>query len=176
MIKGYLTKSQKNINPFVRNTTFETIKVLRASAYFAEEKIPKHSEVSANHEGGTKIKTGYLKDKLAPLKLYTNPQLRDVYMEMGAAARKLLDLIMFRLPDNSDQINIKVSEYSKIMKCSIRKVYTGIEELRESGFIVKDKGTQYWINPHYFFKGSRIFAYGDDYIEVKVIIDKSPNF
>jgi len=173
--KGSLIKKGRGINPFVRNAGFEALVIRTTKDLITTESIPRGNEIVTHPDGSTKIRTGYKLDKEESVKVYLSAETKQLYMAMTLPGRKLLDLIMFKLRHNEDQVNIKVSAFAKSMNCSARTVYNGIEELRKLSFITKDKGSSYWINPHFFFKGNRLFAYGDDFVHVKATVDRNVN-
>jgi hypothetical protein len=121
--------------------------------------IPKTGEIEEEFNID-ETSSKYISDRIVPVKLYLDIDSLKDYMNLSVPGRRLLDLIMYRIKLREDRVKIEISKFAKLLECSNRTVYVGIEDLIKSSFIVKYKNSEYWINPHRFFKGDRYQVYG----------------
>lgn len=159
-------KKNQPINPFLVNNPIEVVSKSRSQKSVNMDDIPTQGEIKGSVKV-TEMTSSFLIDRVTPAKLYMKAEFFEQYVELSVAGMKLLHAILYRLPVKKDIIDINISEYAQLMRCSIRTVYSGIYDLTDRGFIVKRKGTEYWINPHRIFKGDRTSAFYPDFVKVE---------
>jgi hypothetical protein len=153
-------QKEKLVNPFIRNSGIKVAPARVSTKNVNLEDIPRFGEISANVNVRSEL-AKFPVDRVVPAKAYMDENSFSLFMGLSPAGRKLLDVILFKVVKNTDRVKIGALNSSEIMGCSVRTFYSAVTDLVESGFIVKYKGSEYWINPHLVFKGNRTATYKD---------------
>lgn len=153
-------EKERLVNPFVRNARIKVADALSSSKNVNLKDIPRDGEIATNVKVTT-TSSKFTVDRVLPSKTYIDEETFILFMKLSPAGRKLLDVIFYKLQKNSDIVDIGAVNCSAIMECSVRTFYSAVLDLVELGFIVKYKGSEYWINPHLIFKGNRPEKYQD---------------
>jgi hypothetical protein len=93
-------------------------------------------------------------------------------MSLSLASNKMLNFIQYQTECSKDYVIIDTDKCINISKMSYVTVRKSIAELIDKGFIIKRRDIKqaYWINPRYFFCGSRVNKYPQCVNVVKTII------
>jgi predicted transcriptional regulator len=78
---------------------------------------------------------------------------------MKSNGRDLLLYIIYNIKENEDFINLKLDKICGQIKTSRPSLIKGINELSDVGIITRKSQSNYWVNPHFIFKGNRIEHY-----------------
>lgn len=109
-------------------------------------------------------------EKTKPLSLWIDDALLQATKNMSTSAKDMVFYILRYLGENRETIEITFENYcARMGEMSLRTFQRAIFEL-DDVLIAKKKTRKnvYYINPYYFFKGSRVKAY-PDYINIGYI-------
>lgn len=155
------------MNPFIQNFKLNVIRVTETKFRMDTDKIPKDGIIVGNYE---EYKKSYLAEQQKKTTVYDVPFIENVlFNEIKSNGRDLLLYIIYNLQTNSDTIVLNTEKVCKKMSTSRATLYKAIIQLTDIAVICKKHKDEYWINPFYLFKGSRIDYYNSvcpDCIEV----------
>lgn len=104
--------------------------------------------------------------------VYYIPYIENVlFDELKSSGRDLLLYLIYNIKPNMDFISLKLQKVSKEMKCSKPTLISAIKQLVSIGLICKKSQSEYWINPHYMFKGNRVHYYQTHYPECIEVVN-----
>lgn len=108
------------------------------------------------------------------LKLYTAKAHRLIINNMQPCSKELLLWIMYFIDYGKDYIWINKKRYMEECSVSLNTYKKSLEEMIRYGLLVPTGlyNDTYWINPDFFFKGSRVNKYPS---KVKMIYQQQEN-
>jgi len=103
-------------------------------------------------------------------KVYQSPENRKIVSNLSNNAKSLLLHIVYRLEPGQDEVTLNIKNYMAENKInSINTVKSAISELHQNQIIYQPKQTAkkytscfFYINPNFFFSGSRIKAFPEN--------------
>ncbi len=105
-------------------------------------------------------------EQQAKVSVYYIPFIENIlYKEIKSSGRDLLLYIIYNINDNTDFISLKLDKLSKSMLCSKPTLINAIKQLTDVGVICRKNQSEYWVNPHYIFKGNRLEFFNTNYPE-----------
>lgn len=112
-------------------------------------------------DGDALIQSSYTVEADPHCRFYTNPEKRLLMNAISPQSKELFLWIIYTIEKSKDYIWINKERYMEELDISSINTYKkSIDELTRYGVIhittIKDT---YWINPEFFFKGSRIDKY-----------------
>jgi len=137
------------LNPFVENLTLESVSFCKKESYVSVK-----SNLNA-------IVSFYTVDKNGFCKVFNDEHQYERIKLLKHSTRSFLMYIIYHLPSSKDYIRL---QFSKVtcdvgIKCPIT-FKKCIQELIDNEFIkLSECEDVYWVNPLFFFKGSRIEKY-----------------
>jgi hypothetical protein len=103
-------------------------------------------------------------DQQSKCSVYYIPYIENVlFKELKSNARDLLLYIIYNIKSDIDFINLKQDKVCKEMFCSKPTLISSIKQLSDVAILCKKSQSEYWVNPHYIFKGNRIKFYTNYY-------------
>lgn len=107
-------------------------------------------------------------EQQSKVSVYYIPYIENVlFKELKSNARDLLLYVVYNIKQDTDFISLKHDKVCKEMFCSKPTLISAIKQLADVAIICKKSQSEYWVNPHYIFKGNRMkfyAAYYPDYI------------
>jgi predicted transcriptional regulator len=100
---------------------------------------------------------------------YNNEGFMKSFLGLTYAGRDVLFLVSKYINKDEDYIYISVSKFAKRLNKSIQHVYKGLSNLIDNNFITKYKGSLYWINPHFMFKGNKAKKYNTKEVGLDIV-------
>lgn len=136
----------------VRNMEFTRLKSLRPDGSSKHTKLDGYEKVTIKRQFSM---------------LIMNPRWSEIFYKCSPAGRDMLLYVLMHIKYKSGIVEINPEEVSKEASSyvdtsdgrstfSIRKIYSGIENLVSMNILVKKSPKQYWVNPFFIFKGSLI--------------------
>jgi hypothetical protein len=143
------------MNPFLQNFKLSLVKVYKT--YYET----KTENISDGYIGKYKeVTESFLMDSQKKTAVYHIPYIENVlFSEMKSNGRDLLLYVIYNIKEEEDFINLKLDRVCQQMKTSRPSLIKGINELSDVGVIAKKSQSEYWVNPHFIFKGNRIEHY-----------------
>lgn len=154
MTKPEIIEEEMGINPFLRKL---------------EIVITKKKQDVVNKAGRVEVRE-YELEYVKYTKLFDVPGDKKMLSMMPIRSKELYLFIMYSLTAGKDYLWVDRDTYMKTMKiASVNTYKTAIRGLCDSNIIYKHHWLRdvFWINPQYFFKGSRINKYPNNIITRK---------
>lgn len=148
-------------NPFVNNNSF----YIEVSVLEDQKSYTQHID---NNEPILLPKKYYF-ERQKSIKIYKSKQIKNIILNrLPTCAKDLFYYILFECQTNKDFIILNDSEYIKEFKISDKTFKRAIKSLTDFKIIERyQKSECYYINPLYFFSGSRIKNFPDKIKEYK---------
>ena len=146
----------ESVNPFTNELTIQV-----------SELTNKHKYVNVNSvsdgiitEAPNILNITYLVDKSDKCQIFTKSGLRLHINSLSKNAKSVFIWIIYELEDSQDWLWINKTRYKSECGGNFTDLKKGIEELTISGIITPTVVLDaYWINPLFFFNGSRVKKY-----------------
>ena len=120
------------------------------------------------HQDGVLLHKVITVEREPAAKLYQSPENRKIVSSLSNNAKSLFIHILYRLEPGQDEIILNIKNYMDENKInSINTVKSAITELQQNQIIHQTtqnakKHTIFFINPNFFFSGSRIKAFPEN--------------
>lgn len=135
------------VNPFIRDLYLSTSKI--KSGFYKNEE-----------EEDMYLPANKVVEVTPHIKLYVNSGIKDIAFKLSARGIRLLMWIMLNLKTKKDIIYVNYTKIMKDIDCSAMTVREGIKDLVRAGLVSPtSENNIIWVNPSYFFRGSRINKY-----------------
>ena len=96
--------------------------------------------------------------------VYYIPYIENIlFRELKSNGRDALLYIIYNINENTDIITLKQDKVCKEMNTSKPTLISGLKQLIDIGVICKKSQSDYWVNPHYVFKGNRMNFFNSRY-------------
>lgn len=157
-------------NPFVQSFRLKTVLKTYSNKY-----VPK--PINESNEIHTRYKTildSVEIEQQSKVSVYYIPYVENIlFKELKPSGRDLLLYIIYNIGSNTDVIKLKLEKVSKEMQISRPTLISAIKQLASISVICKKAQSEYWVNPHFVFKGNRIVFYQTHYPEyIEVVNEK----
>lgn len=143
-------------NPFTQKKilTIEVSNIIDKSAF-------------TRHQDGVLLHKVVTVEREPAAKVYQSPENRKIVSNLSNNAKCLLIHIIYRLEPGQDEITLNINNYMAENKInSINTVKAAITELHQNKIIYQPTQTAkrytIYINPNFFFSGSRIKAFPEN--------------
>ena len=138
-------------NPFVKPLLIDVTEITSSDTF----------ELS---EEGTFVNKIFYQEKVQKIELYYTKGVGDLVAKLSDKAQRLLFHIFYTLDRGKDYTQLNQEHFSRRNNVkSDSTYYNAIKELTMHGFITRTQfPTVYWINPEYFFPGSRVRKFPDN--------------
>lgn len=161
------------MNPFISQESFELklLEIKKTSYKIDTSSIPKDGIIVGDYETVTR---SFLVEQQKKTSLYYIPYMNNIlYKELTSRSRDLLYYIAYNLPEDQDFMNMKHSIVCRNMAISKPTLIAALRELSEVAIICRKSQSEYWINPHFIFSGSRVNFFKEHYPNKIKIVNKS---
>lgn len=156
------------MNPFVQSFDLEVIKI--NTQYYETKTANITDGIIGKYK---RVEESYLVEKQEKMSVFEIPFIENVlFKEIKSNGRDLLLFIMYNLQKETDYISLKPDRTCNQMDIVKATYYSAIRQLMDIAVICKKSGTDYWVNPRYLYKGSRLDYYNKNYKEqIKIVAE-----
>ena len=114
-----------------------------------------------------------LVEQIEKVSVYLENRNKLVAMELSSAGKNLLVWLLYNLRLKEDVVKIDRKRVAADTGVKSASVYRGIRNLEQANIIRRSAVGVYWINPYFFFRGSRVGFFNDlkalDVREVEIV-------
>ena len=143
LIKPKYTEEDLGINPHIDKLLIPINRVTLADRYKRDEDVLVNDEMDLEDTPFSKV--------------YASSDCKSAIYKMPSRAKELYLWLVYEVSSGDDNIWLNRNRFMKENKVSLNTFKVAVMDLISRGIIsytiVKDV---YWINPHYFFRGSRV--------------------
>lgn len=101
-------------------------------------------------------------------RVYIPSKLRKIVSSLPSRAKELVLWIIYELESGQEEIWINRERYMKENKTSLNTYKAGLMEVLKSGILYQTLvNGVYWINPNYFWRGSRVNTFPKNVVKTK---------
>jgi predicted transcriptional regulator len=155
------------VNPWVRYNKPKVIKYNKIFVSTKDSKVnPQIADVGTTFTNTTVSSVFNVNINVT---LYANDNFYRNLRNLSKSGLDIFTLIIKHVKLDDDYIYIGVSKFAKELDSTIQHVYRGISNLIDNNFITKHKGSLYWINPHYMFKGNKAKKYNTKEVGLDIV-------
>lgn len=148
-IKPDFKEENLGINPFIQTLVIPIVSKLLEGQYRIDS-------------DGIKVPVELEMEYTPYCKLYSTSGHRKIISNLTSNSSKLLLWIMYDIKHGKDYLWINKHRFMEENKVSINTFKKSLLELQRYAIIVPSPVKEvYWINPEYFFKGSRVNKYAE---------------
>lgn len=117
------------------------------------------------------ISRGYWADTMEKGSIYRSDEFDELWEILDHNSLILVMYIQYRIGYNKDAIRLDTPTIMKAIKVKSRSIaYKVRDSLIEVNVIARTtRNGEYWVNPHFIFKGSRVNTFPDNIIDVSTI-------
>ncbi len=159
--KPKFSKEDLGINPLIQDLVVDRRKMTSKKNYIEIDSCKREDGIITEVNNSSMQETSFYVEQDKATKVYTKSDLRLHIMTLSTRAKELYLWLIYELEKNEDYVWINVDRYMEECDISSSTTYQNtVKDLHKFGVIcptvVKDV---YWINPLFFFNGSRIEKY-----------------